>query len=173
MLMPVNECSLYRQSKPFPSVLSREQEEVAFQVLNCLRTSAQSGWRNSHRILNCCYWAFPHTTGAQISFLTNAFSSQESRDCSARSQEQQLPSAEQGTAAQGTFKCSRASVEPAPSTCSADRMVPTGSSALQDEPKEKLDPEETFCTPSLFCVEGQIWASTTDLAEVSFPFVLS
>jgi len=52
--------------------------------------------------------------------------------------QQQLPSAEQGTAAQGTFKRCRASAEPAPSTCSADKMVQTGSSALQDEPKEKL-----------------------------------
>lgn len=40
---------------------------------------------NSHRILNYCYWAFPRTTGAQVSFLTNAFSSQESRGCSASS----------------------------------------------------------------------------------------
>lgn len=81
--MPVNECSFYRQSKPFPSILSREQEEVAFRVLNCLRASAQSSLRNSHRILNYCYQAFPHPTGAQVSFLTNAFSSQESRGCSA------------------------------------------------------------------------------------------
>lgn len=84
MLMPVNEYSFYRQSNPFPSLLSREQEEeVAFQVLNCLRASAQSSLRNIHRILNYCYWAFPHPAETRVSFLTNAFSSQENRGCNA------------------------------------------------------------------------------------------
>lgn len=81
--MLVNECSLYRHSKPFPSILSKEQEEVAFQLLNCLRASAQSSLRNSHRILNYCYWAFLQPAGVQVSYLTNAFSSQENRVCSA------------------------------------------------------------------------------------------
>lgn len=81
--MLVNECSLYRHSKPFSSILSKEQEEVAFQVLNCLRASAQSSLRISHRILNYYYWAFFQPAGAQVSYLTNAFSSQESRVCSA------------------------------------------------------------------------------------------
>lgn len=69
--------------QPFPSILSKEQEEVAFQVLNCLRALAQGSLRNSHRILNYCYWAFSQPAEAQVSYLTNAFSSQESRVCSA------------------------------------------------------------------------------------------
>ena len=168
--MPVNECSLYRHSKPLPFILSREEEEVAFQVLNGLRASTQSSLRNSHRILNYCYWAFPHSTGAQISFLTNAFSSQESRGCSA------CPWAAAITFCRARDSSTR-HLQTLQSLCWA---CPIHMLCRQNGPdrflcfagwaQRKTGHLKNLC---LFCVWGWIWASTTYLAEIFPPFVLS
>lgn len=168
--MLVNECSLYRHSKPFSSILSKEQEEVAFQVLNCLRASAQSSLRNSHRILNYYYWAF--FSLQELRFLTWPMLFLHRRVGFAVPVLGEQPNfflQGKRTAAWGTFKCCKVSAEPTSFICSADNIVQTDFSTLQDEPKENLeDPEEVLQLPV-----WSVWRkgfgplTTTDLADIS------
>lgn len=167
--MPVNECSLYMQSRPFPSILSREQEEVAFQVLNCLRESAKSSLRNSHRTLNYCYWAFPYPTGAHFSFLTNAFSSQESWGCSPCFWGAAITIPRARDRSMRHFQMQQ-------SLCWAhfrqnhpDRFLHVAGWAQRKVGRCW----RSSLAPSLLCVEGKVWASITDLAKISCPFVVS
>lgn len=151
--MQVNERSLYRENKPFLSVLSTEQEEVAFQISNCMKTSAQSWW-NSYRILNYCCQAFPHTAGAQVSLLANVFSSQESRGCSA--------------CPWGVARDSGRSAVPllSPPHILCRQTRPNRFFCIARWPQGKAGESWGSSLPLyLLCVEGRVWVSTTDLAE--------